>query len=133
MKLYLKPILVFTCFILLVAPGCTSSDNDTPTYESELSELSLLKAEIETLASTSVCNETSECKFIALGSKPCGGPWTYLTYTTSINVEQLQAIVKEYNQKEAVFNTKWDIPSDCALTLQPTSINCENNDCVLMY
>lgn len=133
MKLYLKTILVFVCFMLLVITSCSSNDNDAATYDSELAELSLLKAEIEALANTSVCNETSECKFIALGSKPCGGPWSYLLYTTSINVEQLEAAVKDYNQKEAAFNTKWEIVSDCAATLQPASIDCENNSCVLTY
>ncbi|MDO5971956.1 hypothetical protein Q4Q35_19315 [Flavivirga aquimarina] len=133
MKLSLNPILVFVCFVLLVATGCSSNDNSTPTYESELEELSLLRAEVEALADASVCDGTSECKFIALGSKPCGGPWSYLIYTTSIDVEQLQAAVKDYNQKEAVFNIKWNIVSDCASALQPTSISCENNSCVLTY
>ena len=133
MKSYFKIIIVFTCFILLVATGCSSNNNDTTTYENELTDLSLLKAEIETLANASVCNEASECKFIALGSKPCGGPWSYLIYTTSIDVEKLEAAVKDYNQKEAAFNIKWGIASDCSFALQPTSINCENNTCILMY
>lgn len=133
MNLYLKTTLVFASFVLLAATSCSSNDNTTPIYENELAQLSLSKAEIEALANTSVCNETSECKFIALGSKPCGGPWSYLVYTTSIDVEQLEAAVKDYNQKEAAFNIKWGIASDCALALQPTSIGCENNTCVLMY
>lgn len=133
MKLYLKTTCVFTYLILLVVISCSSNDNDTPTYESELTQLSLFKADIESLANASVCNEASECKFIALGSKPCGGPWSYLVYTTSIDVEQLEAAVKDYNQKEAAFNIKWGIPSDCALTLRPASISCENNTCVLTY
>ncbi len=133
MKLYLKTTLVFTYVILLVVTGCSSNNNDAPAYESELTELSLLKAEIEALANTSVCDGTTECKFIALGSKPCGGPWSYITYTTSINVEQLEAAIKDYNQKEDAFNIKWGIVSDCALTLRPISISCENNTCVLTY
>ncbi|NMH89220.1 hypothetical protein [Flavivirga algicola] len=133
MKLYLKAILVFAYIILLVATGCSSNNNDAPTYENELAELSLLKAEIEALANTSVCDGTTECKFIALGSKPCGGPWSYLTYTTSIDVEQLEAAVKDYNQKEAAFNIKWSIDSDCEFTLRPISISCENNTCVITY
>ncbi|TGV03735.1 hypothetical protein [Flavivirga rizhaonensis] len=133
MKLYLKTAFVFTYLILLVIAGCSSNDNNAPTYESELAQLSLLKADIETLANASVCNENFECKFIALGSKPCGGPWSYLIYTTSIDVEQLQAAIKDYNQKESDFNVKWGIASDCALTIQPTGVTCENNTCVLVY
>ncbi len=133
MKPYFKPILVVTCVMLLMTSSCSSNDNNTPTYEIELEKLSLLKAEIETLASTSVCDGTTECKFIGLGSKPCGGPWSYLVYTTSIDVDKLKAAVEDYNQKEAAFNGKWEIVSDCALALQPISISCENNTCVLTY
>ncbi|MDO5978728.1 hypothetical protein [Flavivirga spongiicola] len=133
MNLYLRTTLVFTYLILLVIVGCSSNDNDAPTYENELEQLSLLKADIEALAKASVCNDTTECKFIALGSKPCGGPWSYLLYTTSIDVEQLEAAVETYNQKEAAFNIKWGIASDCALALRPVSASCENNTCVLMY
>ncbi|GAA3587638.1 hypothetical protein Q4Q39_18375 [Flavivirga amylovorans] len=133
MKLYLKTAFVFTYLILLVIAGCSSNDDNVSTYESELAQLSLLKADIETLANASVCSEDFECKFIALGKKPCGGPWSYLIYTTSINVEELQAAIKDYNQKESDFNVKWNIPSDCALTIRPTGVTCENNTCVLVY
>ncbi|MDD7887183.1 hypothetical protein [Flavivirga sp. 57AJ16] len=133
MNLYLRMILVFSYLILLVATSCSSNDNDASTYKIELEQLSLLKADIEGLAKASVCNDTTECKFIALGSKPCGGPWSYLLYTTSIDVEQLKAAVKDYNTKEAAFNLKWGITSDCTFTLRPVSASCENNTCVLMY
>ncbi len=132
MKLTLKTILVFAGFILLFT-GCSSNDKSTPTYEDELAELSLLRADIEAMASASVCDGITLCKFIGLGSKPCGGPWSYLTYTTSIDVEKFEIAVKNYNQREGNFNTKWEIFSDCALTIQPVSVSCENNTCLLTY
>ena len=92
-----------------------------------------LKIEIESLANASVCNESTECKFIAFGSKPCGGPWSYLIYSTSIDTNKLEVMVEDYNQKEADYNQKYGVGSDCSVALPPTSITCENNTCVAVF
>ena len=84
-------------------------DDSNPTMEYEENALMANKKIIEDLAATSVCNDSTECKYIALGSKPCGGPWSYLVFSTSINVELLKEKVAIYNQNEAAFNLKWGI------------------------
>ncbi|MEL0455176.1 hypothetical protein WJN01_02965 [Flavobacteriaceae bacterium SZ-1-7] len=130
-KPFFAPLLLLIC-LSLVAFQCDEEGN-MPTFEEEQTELNNLKSEIEALANTSVCNETSECKFIGLGSKPCGGPWSYLIYSTSIDTEQLEQMVANYNQLEAEFNTRWGIVSDCAFASPPSSVNCENNTCIAVY
>ncbi|MDG1730106.1 MAG: hypothetical protein P8K68_00050 [Algibacter sp.] len=126
-----KFILIPVCLLLF----STQCEEDIPpiTQENEQQELSVLKAEIENLARASICGDTFECKFIAFGSKPCGGPWGYLVYSTSIDTEALKKKVDTYNSKEASFNTRWDIVSDCAVANPPVSVNCENNACVAVY
>jgi len=126
-----KFILVPLCLLLF----STQCEDDIPllTQENEQQELAALKAEIENLASTSVCGDTFECKFIAFGSKPCGGPWSYLVYSTSIDTEELENMVEGYNRKEAIYNAKWGIASDCAVNNPPVSLICENNACVAVY
>jgi len=101
--------------------------------ENDQQELALLKTEIEDLANTSVCGDTFECKYIGLGTKPCGGPWNYLVYSTSINTEQLESLVESYNNKETDYNINWNIASDCAIINPPTNITCENNTCVAVF
>ncbi|WP_346881974.1 hypothetical protein [uncultured Algibacter sp.] len=128
---FLKFIFVPLC-LLLFSTQC-EDDNPPLTQEDENQELILLSTEIEDLANTSVCNDTFQCKFIAFGSKPCGGPWRYLLYTTSIDFERLELMVEGYNRKEAMYNTTWNIVSDCAVTNPPTGINCENNTCVAVF
>ena len=108
-------------------------DNDSSTMEEEQTELSALKSEIENFANQSECNANTDCQFIGLGSKPCGGPRGYLVYSTSIDTEKLEQMVADYNQKETDFNDKWGIMSDCTIAPQPTSVNCENNTCVAVY
>jgi hypothetical protein len=127
----LKIILVSLCLFLL----STQCEDDIPpdTQENEQQELAALKAEIENLASISICSDTFECKFIGFGSKPCGGYWSYLVYTTSIDTEQLESMVEAYNRKEALYNANWNIVSDCAIANPPSIVTCENNTCLAVY
>jgi hypothetical protein len=101
--------------------------------DQESQELLDLKQTIEDLASTSVCKENTECKYIAFGSKPCGGPWSYIVYSTSIDTENLKNLVENYNQQESEYNAKWGVISDCSVNTPPISITCENNTCKAVY
>ncbi|GAA4890692.1 hypothetical protein GCM10023311_13700 [Flaviramulus aquimarinus] len=131
MKISYIAVLFLIC-LSFVAFQC-DEDHLNLTFDEEQAKLNVLKSQIEDLASTSTCNEASECKFIGLGRKSCGGLWNYLVYSTSIDTEALKSLVEIYNQKEKEFNTKWGIASDCAVTNPPTSINCKNNVCVAVY
>jgi len=67
MKKFL-PLLAFV--FLLMAFQC--EEDSLSNQEQDQQELIDLQKSIETLATLSVCNETSECKFIGFGSKSCG-------------------------------------------------------------
>ncbi|OYX28229.1 MAG: hypothetical protein B7Z06_02130 [Flavobacteriales bacterium 32-35-8] len=124
----------FALLLICLAFTAFKCDDDAPVgFEEDKQELISLQKTIQDLADTSVCNETTECKFLAFGSKPCGGPWSYLIYSTSIDVEKLEMLVETYNQKQADFNTKYGIISDCSAVMPPTSLTCENNTCVPVY
>ncbi len=124
--------LVFIVCLSLVAFQC-DEDERALTQEEEQTKLDNMKTEIERLANTSTCGDNITCKFIAFGSKPCGGPWTYLVYSTSIDTNKLEDLVEVYNQYEQDFNINWSIASDCAVTTPPTSVECENNICIAIY
>ena len=124
-------VVIFSLSLFLMAFQC--EDDTNPTMEEEQKTLIASKKIIEELAATAICNESTECKFIALGSKPCGGPWSYLVYSTSIDVNKLESLVEAYNKNETTFNLKWGVISDCSFVLPPTSIICENNKCVAVY
>ena len=132
MKKSISKFILVPLFLLLFSTQC---EDDIPpfTQETEQQELAALKTEIENLANTSFCGDAFECKFIAFGSKPCGGPWGYLVYSTSIDTEELENRVERYNREEAIYNTGWGITSDCAVNNTPVSVNCENNACVAVY
>jgi hypothetical protein len=120
-------------FCLLMLSTQCDEDSEPISKEEQEQELLSLKDQIESLANTSICDGNFECKFIAFGSKPCGGPQSYLIYSTSIDTEQLESLVETYNQNEAQYNAENGIFSDCSIVMPPTSVNCENNTCVPVY
>ena len=95
-------------------------------------ELYSLKARIDSLVKTEGCSEHEDCQILGFGSKPCGGPWEYLIYSTEIDTAKLNDLVKAHNSKEGEYNEKYQIASDCSLAILPDSIKCENG-CVAYY
>lgn len=125
-------LIPLTClFILLTAFKCNDVENMS--CEEKRSKLNEMKITIENLAETSVCNENFECRYLALGSKPCGGPWGYLVYSTSIDTLKLTKLVENYNQLEKMMNTDCGLMSDCSMVMPPQQLTCENNKCIAIY
>ncbi|MBJ7879750.1 hypothetical protein [Gelidibacter salicanalis] len=92
-----------------------------------------MKTTIQDLAGASVCNGNFECLYIAFGSKPCGGPWSYLVYSTSIDTLKLTNLVDTYNQLEKMLNSECGRISDCAFVVPPQRLECKNNTCIAIY
>ncbi len=89
-----------------------------PQYKTRLRELDTL---IEMEISAPVANEPKQCKLIAFGSKPCGGPWRYLVYSTATaNEVRLKQLVNEYNQLERKLNKEQKIRSTCEYVREPS-------------
>lgn len=120
-----------TIALLAIVFGCTN--NTESSKEEDLAKLTALQEEIELLVDSGICSGNSNCEYIAFGSKACGGPKTYLVFSTSINVELLQQKVETYNALENSFNQKWGINSDCSFVLPPTRVECINGKCVAVY
>lgn len=120
-----------TIALLAIVFSCTN--NSESSKDEDLAELTALQEEIELLVDSGVCSENSDCGSIAFGSKACGGPKTYLVFSTSINVALLQQKVATYNALDNAYNQKWGIISDCAYLLPPTSVQCINGKCTAVY
>ena len=75
---------------------------------------------IEQEIHTPAANEPSQCKLIAFGSKPCGGPARYLVYSTAkTNETRLKQLVEEFNQLAKKINEERKIFSDCMFVSEP--------------
>jgi len=123
--------IIKTIALVAIVFSCTNTTEIT--QESEKTELAILQEEIVQLITTGTCTQNTDCDFIAFGSKPCGGPWNYLVFSTTINVELLKERVATYNETETAYNIKWSVVSDCMAIAPPTSVQCVNGDCVAIY
>lgn len=123
---------LISLFILSTAMQC-DDDDVSESCENTAEHLLGLKMNIESLASASVCSEDFECRYIAFGSKPCGGPWEYLIYSTSIDTLALTNLVTEYNQLQANYNVTCNMVSNCMAAIPPIGFECVNNQCVPIF
>ncbi len=79
-----------------------------------------LYAAILALIGDPACDSVEECRYIAFGDKPCGGPWEYLVYSISqTDSVQLKRLVDEYWLVDHEFNLKTGRFSTCDLAPIP--------------
>ena len=131
MKISLKPVFYLSFLFLFCATTCDDDDvvSDCDFFQEQMA---VLKIEIDRIIDASVCNESTECRSVAFGSKPCGGPWSYLVYSTSIDEEKLLELVNQYNETEAQYNMNCDAFSDCMFVGPPNELACEDGKCVIV-
>lgn len=87
---------------------------------SDPERLAEIRRNIEQEIGVPYASEPSQCKLIAFGSKPCGGPWNYLVYSAEkTNESRLRQLVSKFNKLQKRTNEERKIYSDCALAPKP--------------
>lgn len=119
-------IFVFSCEEADGTPECLDNASCISSEQLAENKLDSMKEVILTAAVIESCSESSECNFVGLGSKPCGGPWEYLIYSSNADVEMLLGLVENYNATEEQINAEFGRASDCSIALAPDSVFCEN-------
>lgn len=90
--------------------------------------LDRMRTEIINFIGTPSCGG-EDCRYIALGVKPCGGPWEYLIYSApTIDVDSLRFMVSRYNTFDDGFNRRYNVASDCRFVVPPR-IGCIEGRC----
>lgn len=106
--------IIFTLSFLFFIGGLAGSQ------QSDSQRLEDLRHMIEREIGVPYGDEPSQCKLIPFGSKPCGGPWNYLVYSTlKTDESRLKQLVNEFNQLQKKINEERKITSDCALAPMP--------------
>ena len=112
--------------ILLIPLGCVEEESQ----QDAEAQLRAMRAKIEARVGIPTCSDSGDCALIAFGSKPCGGPWTYLVYSrATTDTGALAARVREYNDMEDRYNHKYPVISDCSVPPVPR-LACDNGICV---
>lgn len=112
-------------------PGNADSSKPRAAVDSgRVASLADLRAEVMRLIGDAACSDVSQCRAIAFGTKPCGGPWQYLVYSTATtDSTALAAAVARYNSQEAALNKSEGRVSDCSF-VAPATLKRVNGRCV---
>lgn len=124
-------LIVLLCFSFIILSSCNKENQQNKDQE----KLEQLYIKIKNLAESSTCGGTTnyELKFTPAGSRACGGPSAHLAYSSSINVDEFEDLVKKYTTMQADYNKKWNIVSPCDIIIAPSGVKCENGKPVLVY
>ncbi|QTE21580.1 hypothetical protein [Polaribacter cellanae] len=101
--------------------------------EKDHQQLMALFNEIRTLSRSKSCANSNDWKYVAFGSKACGGSQGFIPYSTKINTTDFLQKVADYTKAEKEYNIKWNIVSNCSTPNEPKSIKCKNGYPVLKY
>ncbi len=84
-----------------------------------------LQAEIGTAA----CDSNAQCKTIAVGHKACGGPESYLAYSTkSGDAAKVARLAADYSAERKAQNVKSGMMSTCSVVVDPGAV-CNAGRC----
>ena len=119
-------------WIILCVCSLWNCSNENKTSVS-LESLEELLSEIQGLSLSVVCEDASEWRYTALGSKPCGGPTLYIAYSSKIDTVAFLNKVKDYTEMQRKFNLETGALSDCAITEEPDDVNCIDGEPVFSY
>ncbi len=116
-------------FILVLASCSIFSSDETVSRE----ELDELETQIREIIGEAPAEAEEYCKVIAFGSKPCGGPWSYLVYSSDhSNKARLKVLVDKYNTMEDKYNRQHGAVSDCMGVPKP-EVELNNGQCTAVY
>lgn len=119
----------FLVLIILsvIATGCEDlSGENTVT----LAQLEAQYNEIEEFINQGTCSKDTECNYLPIGSKACGGPSGFIVFPENIDVEALKIMVKNYTENQRKYNKENNVISDCSIPNPPAKLGCIDNSCV---
>lgn len=103
-----------------VAEGNTMTEQHKVTVGLDKAELKALYNDIVQLAGKAQATEVAQCRVVGVGAKACGGPQSYLVYSTLDGKEaELLKKVERYNALMRMQNEQQGLMSDCAMVPEP--------------
>lgn len=89
------------------------------------------REQIRQLIGDAKASDPSQCRVLALGHKACGGPETYVAYSTEHTDEtELLKLADHYKNAQQTMQKQERMYSDCAIVPEP-KVGWVNGYCVL--
>ena len=125
----MKMLGMLTLAALLAAGGAGPGCNDDQGEVTDLARLKAMEENIDALIADAPCKGGDDCRAIAFGAKPCGGPWKYKVFSaTAVDTTELKRLVKNYNDFNVVLNDRYGWLSDCSYVGEP-DVGCVAGHC----
>ena len=105
-------------FLLLAASACGSvpTQDDAPPAPGNSGLLAQIQAEVGAAA----CDSSQQCQTIAIGAKACGGPDSYLAWSTKNNDgKKLKALAQAHAEASRKQQQADGMMSTCAIVTDP--------------
>lgn len=95
-----------------------------------IDDIKTAKAELNTLITDKQCDTSTQCRISAVGSRACGGPSSFIVYSTkSASEKQVAALSDKITKLESSYNSQKGMMSICQHLTTP-STQCVENKCV---
>lgn len=112
-----------------------ASEETDPADENSVkySKLNEMQMRIEMVTSESSCTSDFQCRTIAVGKRPCGGPEAFYAYSASnADTTTLIDMVSEYNRVQSSISVKRPRSAECRVITDPGA-RCVNQRCILKF
>jgi hypothetical protein len=127
--------------ILLLLAGCTAcSTGAAPDVTSAATQQAVhaprdgqadTLARIRAMAGTPSCSDDSQCHTLALGARACGGPESYLPWSSAHTSQaEIQALGERYKEERRAANAASGAMSTCQFMPDPGAV-CRVGTCQL--
>lgn len=124
-RMRIHPLIVAALPLLAVLHGCTAMAQTTEPDVAKLSE------QIQAAVGDAACDDSSQCRTIAIGAKACGGPESYLAWSTlRTDEKRLKAAVDRHHERRQAENRANRMSSTCMMVTDPGAA-CRAKRCTL--
>lgn len=88
-------------------------------------------AQIKDLIGKAECSSDSQCQILPIGARPCGGPASYLAWSTAkTSSGDIQALADRFRAEQQERNARSGMVSDCRAIAPPAAV-CRAGGCQL--
>ncbi len=110
--------------LLLACLAASACSHATPGESKSLSEL-------RAIGRAAACSSDQQCKTLPVGAKSCGGPESYMAYSTaSVSTEKAASLAARYRKEREAENQASGLASDCRFLMDPGA-QCRSGTCQL--
>jgi hypothetical protein len=123
----LRPLLLCVLVIAAMTGACAQAPARSELPAGSAGLLAAIKSEV----GEARCDGPQQCRSVAIGAKPCGGPDGYLAWSTGQTDEaRLTPLLARYAAARTEENRRANMSSTCVMETNP-GVSCQASRCTL--